>query len=67
MGGSNFLLRYFKTPLCPLFLQCLSMPTELSRTFPRMADYLYEPRLGLAKEALILSLTSRVEGHCGQN
>ena len=60
MDGSNFLLRYFKTPLYPLFLQCLSMPTELSGTFPRTADYLYEPRLGLANEALILGLTSRV-------
>ena len=57
-GGSNFLLRYFRTTLYPFFLLCLSMPTELLGSFPQIADYLYGPRLWLAEEAFILGLTS---------
>ena len=58
-GGCNFLFRYFRTPFCPLFLRCLSMPIELPGSFLQTADYLYGPQLWLAEEAFILGPTSQ--------
>ena len=52
-----FSLDILELPFCPLFLQCLFVPTKLPGTFPRTADHLYEPRLWLAEEVFILGLT----------
>ena len=48
-------LIYFRTSPCSIFLQCLSLLTELLGRFPWMADHLFESQLWLAEEAFILS------------
>ena len=58
MRNTYVLTDMFKTPLCPLFLQCLSVPTELPGTFPRPVNHLYGPRLWLANKSFILGPTS---------